>query len=1092
MRDPYFYVNGLLDLGQAQDPVERRALWRQSLTALARANADEGPGPLTGLEPSALARGVQAALASGLADDLEWMAPSAAAVALYELASALPVGHEQRELGRRLLTRMLSGNAETVAVLSARMAQSSAKSIATPAARARIALLLELPIGLGLADGALCLVLISRRDLARDWIDRASTGSLPSRRLAARILERAAREAARKAASGDLHGLRAFGMEHVAPAWARLLGDRESLVWRHVAVARGLLAKWQEGGVEALETALGPSLTPTEWRRAATSFAALAAVDPDGALQKLGLAMERAKQDAGIGAALVWGLARAAEAEPDVAETILERVIEHDVASAADAVLELRREFGPSAFTDRVCARTVAQLTRGGFRIGDDEGADILAREIILDLEQGGDDEDRLGDRVRRALTAFAESGAPAAFAQGKQLLDLGRTYVAGLSSPQSSRRTSVASLRDLHAALLEHNVVGDLLRLGTNVSDVRTLEERLDALRGDVADWLLAPTEESSPAILMRRLRALLHVADGDTVEAEEGSRAVQTRLRRIARSLLGNPFAFSAPGLRRAQLATLARALDALVRVEGIDVTDVFLLLITDLPTPDDLETLAEASMLPDLEHMLVQYARFDRQMNALGSVTDKLDSLLPPSFRRPPGGVGSFLDAFTDLCNTLVPDASARGEALRISLVRMRGALAAIEAAPSLRALSSGNVDTLTTLEGAVTAVGQILGVARQRFERPPLPGGGHAVSLADAVARVLAGDGPLREETLGRYADDLSHRIPRAMATLATASAFRLLELPQESGGRAPNVSVSVALPSWVPARRTLGGFYVIRPLGAGAVGSVFLVNRLEERHDPEAERFALKVPDYSETAARSLSETEFMQLFREEATALIGLPAQTNLARFVTFDLAARPKPILVMEFVEGATLEREIGAHTLDVPRAFRIFDDILAGLEAMHGVGIAHLDIKPSNVILRGGGAAVLVDFGLSGRKIRPGCATGPYGAPEVWGALEGPTSPLPTDVYAFACLAFETLTGSVLFDAQSEVAMVGMHLAHDGSPQGVQKLAKVPRCEELAEILFSALRRNPADRVSLKRLRDDLRRAAKKLEGVKWPIAL
>ena len=61
-------------------------------------------------------------------------------------------------------------------------------------------------------------------------------------------------------------------------------------------------------------------------------------------------------------------------------------------------------------------------------------------------------------------------------------------------------------------------------------------------------------------------------------------------------------------------------------------------------------------------------------------------------------------------------------------------------------------------------------------------------------------------------------------------------------------------------------------------------------------DPSAERFALKVPDYNATAARSVSQEEFFKLFREEASALIMLPNHANLARFVTFNLAARPLP----------------------------------------------------------------------------------------------------------------------------------------------------------------------------------------------------
>jgi hypothetical protein len=119
-----------------------------------------------------------------------------------------------------------------------------------------------------------------------------------------------------------------------------------------------------------------------------------------------------------------------------------------------------------------------------------------------------------------------------------------------------------------------------------------------------------------------------------------------------------------------------------------------------------------------------------------------------------------------------------------------------------------------------------------------------------------------------------------------------------------------------------SRRILGGFYVLHPLGSGGVSSVFVVSRAEERHRDDATRFALKVPDYSAEAARTLSEEEFLNLFRQEAGALLALPQHANLARFVTFDAGARPKPILVMELVEGPTLERVIERGDLDVNRA--------------------------------------------------------------------------------------------------------------------------------------------------------------------------
>jgi serine/threonine protein kinase len=332
------------------------------------------------------------------------------------------------------------------------------------------------------------------------------------------------------------------------------------------------------------------------------------------------------------------------------------------------------------------------------------------------------------------------------------------------------------------------------------------------------------------------------------------------------------------------------------------------------------------------------------------------------------------------------------------------------------------------------------------------------------------------------------------VPKAIATLVAALVWRVAELPVEGPASEPaiNMHVSEALPTWLPPRRTLGGFYVLRALSSGAVGSVFVVTRDEDRGDAHAEKLALKVPEYSANAARQLSEAEFLKMFREEASALIALPQHPNLARFVTFDAGSKPKPILVMELVEGVTLERMLETRGLDAPRALRILDDVLRGLEAMHSVGVGHLDIKPSNVVLRRGEEAVLVDFGLAGRHIRPGCATGPYGSPEVWAAVEGQAglSPMKADVYAFGCIAFETLTGRVLFEAQTEMAQIALHVAHDGFPPPLRTFAKRPGMASLAELLFSTLRRNPGDRPTAAMVHKEWSRIAPSLERASWPV--
>jgi eukaryotic-like serine/threonine-protein kinase len=319
-------------------------------------------------------------------------------------------------------------------------------------------------------------------------------------------------------------------------------------------------------------------------------------------------------------------------------------------------------------------------------------------------------------------------------------------------------------------------------------------------------------------------------------------------------------------------------------------------------------------------------------------------------------------------------------------------------------------------------------------------------------------------------------------------------WQLTDLPKE--GRESSVALSLhvveALPAWLPQRRTIGGFYVVRSLSAGGAGSVFVATRVEDKGDAGAERFALKVPEYSATVARSLSEDEFLTMFRDEASALLALPKHPNLARFVTFDAGSKPKPILVMELVEGTTLEHVLEARGVDTARVLQVLDDVLRGLEAMHAAGVGHLDLKPSNVVMRRNEQAVLVDFGLAGRHIRPGCATGAYGAPEVWGALEGrkDLTPMKADIYAFGCVAFEALTARVLFQADSEMAQIERHINHDGFPPLLRELSRRPALAPLAELLFSTLRQDPSLRPAAVGLRKDFARIAPALAKVDWPL--
>jgi hypothetical protein len=1105
VRDPTFYVSGLLELHKLDDGAEQRASWRQSMAALARATTDEGPGPLEGVHPEALVAGVRAALHEGLVDDLDWLAPPAAGSALYELASALPPGAEQRDLGRRVLARLLAADAATFVAVARRMALGLNKGLASPGIRARVALATELPIGVGVADGPLALAVVSRRDLAREWISVASTGSLPSRRLAARLLERAAREVARRAAYGDDHGLRAFKSDAVATAWRRLLSDRESLVWRHVAVARGLLAPWAPEAARAIEEAAAPSLSPTEWRRAAASMAAYVAVDPEKALPLAQRALARGllDRDPGAASAFMWGLPRAAETEREAAQELLDWVLERAPPEVCEAIVELRTELGESPFADRAAEKGLELLSRYG-KGSSDDGAAGLSLDVTRDLEGAVREDKPLRAQIARALLAFATDGAKEAYAQAREALSAAQGALDALEAvtPDEdgaqgkagsiARRASLSVLRDLDMSLLERDVLEQLLSLGTGGGG--GTEQALDPLRDRLAAWILVredaplsaskgePVRPAHPTLSLRRLRALLHLVDsdmgGDDADPQRAAR-LRDRWLRIARALLER-FERGAPSpVRRTIIAALARALDALVRVGACDAVDALLVVSRHVVDPVDLATLGEASMNPDLEHVLERYTRF---------------------VRASAGNAAGALAAYEELARELAPDASGRTEALRAVLVRLGGALAGLASATSLRALATDSKpEIIEQLENSLSSLAQLAIGARGRFdpERGHIPRSSIAQlrPLTVSVTRVLTGaDSSLREHIVAAALEDLLAGVPKAIAELVASLVWRVAELPVEGAASEARLSVHVgeALPEWLPARRTIGGFYVLRALSSGAVGSVFVVTRDEDRGDANAEKLALKVPEYSANAARQLSEAEFLKMFREEAGALIALPQHPNLARFVTFDAGSKPKPILVMGLVEGVTLERLLETRGLDARRALRVLDDVLRGLEAMHSVGVGHLDLKPSNVVLRRGEEAVLVDFGLAGRHIRPGCATGPYGAPEVWGALDGEVelSPAKADIYAFGCVAFETLTGRVLFDAQSEVAQIAAHVAHDGLPPPLSALAKHRQLASLIELLFATLRRNPRDRPAATMVRKELSRIAPALERAPWPI--
>ena len=1105
-------LEGLTVLHRLSTSEQCEAAWRQGMATLARAVVDERrPVPLEGLDPDALLQSMEIAVQSGFVEQLDWLSGAAAAAALYEVAAALPTSPIKRQLGRMVLQRLRKGDAETFVSVATQLALGSQRALSGRSMRARVALALMLPIGtVGNVD-ALALALISRQELSRDWLRAPATGSLPSRRLAARLLERAAREAARRAAEGDDTGVRVFCTHQVREAWDRLLTDRETLVWRHVASARGLLAASMPAFREEMHRHLDPEFTVTEWRRAAASLAASIAVEPEEGLRACRELLESVvfQQDHGIAAAMIAGLPRAAESHPAAVESLLEQLTRVGGLDTAEALVELRRERVRPGFAEDAAKRAVAHLRKAVAQgSSEDVGRTALMKTLAEELNgTASRREPTLRDMLSDALETFATRGAYEASSEALTILDAAVAKAKLLERPvQGDPETNVPAflaLRELDAALFETSALNDLLVVGEDDEGTQSHDERLGDLFQKVTNWLVIregdPLEEGNHVAQfttrLRQLRTMLHLVDADGPHVDPRKDLVRQRRLLTQRVLLNRVQEDPKSSLRRTLCAATARTCDALVREEIADVSDVIIAAAGHVPHLDDLKTMAEASMVPEIESALRAYAKLQQATRTA---------------ERDGHGLVAAAEAMKAIGNELPSAHSARIEAFRQSLALLSRGLRSVGASSSLAEVAERSSGTpLATLERGVATMAQLVCGSRRRL--------GIAVSDASAtsaaavwamgleVERALRASVSEIDHAYQAAVRSVEHDLPGAFASLTIAVLSHLRSVPLDGPRRVPSIvpielEGDAPLPAWVPPSRIVGGFYLVRAVGTGAVGSVFVARRVEERQDDTAPLFALKVPDYSAAAARTLSEEEFLRLFREEAGALLALPEHPNIARFVTFDAGASPKPILVMELVEGPSLERMLEMGDLSFGRARDLLLGVGAGLDAMHQVGVGHLDLKPSNIIVCNADAItgvgqppkpVIVDFGLAGKHLRPGCGTANYGAPEIWG--EGDVSQaIPADVYAFGCLIFEAYTGKTLFDGEAEAQMITQHVTHDGDPETVRALLDRAETRELGALIARCIRRDPTSRITMRQARQLLANLSVGLENQHWPVRI
>jgi serine/threonine protein kinase len=194
-----------------------------------------------------------------------------------------------------------------------------------------------------------------------------------------------------------------------------------------------------------------------------------------------------------------------------------------------------------------------------------------------------------------------------------------------------------------------------------------------------------------------------------------------------------------------------------------------------------------------------------------------------------------------------------------------------------------------------------------------------------------------------------------------------------------------------------------------------------------------------------------------------------LGASLNHPNLVSvFDTATDDEGVLiVMEYVEGEPLSRRLKRGPLEPERVAGMVHDLGEALEHAHSQGVVHRDVKPGNVLLREDGATKLVDLGIATaadqtRITHSGVVLGTaaYMAPE---QLEGGEAGPPADVYAFAALAYEALTGQRARAGRSPVE-IAHQIATRPPPDLREALPGAPAAA--AEVLKRAMARDPAER--------------------------
>jgi serine/threonine protein kinase len=259
---------------------------------------------------------------------------------------------------------------------------------------------------------------------------------------------------------------------------------------------------------------------------------------------------------------------------------------------------------------------------------------------------------------------------------------------------------------------------------------------------------------------------------------------------------------------------------------------------------------------------------------------------------------------------------------------------------------------------------------------------------------------------------------------------------------------------------------LGAYRILRPLGQGAMGKVFLA-----QHEMLGHLCAIKI-----LPSRYQDDPKALDRFRLEARAIAKLD-HPNIVRVYDFNKDVRyGKDIafLVMEYVEGRDVRRTVAE---DGPMEFREATGLMAqaadGLAYAHQAGLVHRDIEPANLLVDLGGVLKILDFGLARFIFEPeepsqtsagqqsAVATADYVAPEQ--VADSQNVDGRADIYSLGLTFYYLLTGHRPFPKATLVELLMAHRYEKPKPISDFRPDAPP---ELIAIIDRMIAKQPANR--------------------------